>query len=1313
MPNRPDSIVGSIGVEFTGDASGVEQAARRAERSVDRTAESLERLEGASAGSIRAAERWQREYEDAITRGSQASEESVRRTNRLALSQQVAAKAAEASDQRRLLSRQKLARQIKATEASIAIARALGEDEKAIDAYVQKLGDLQKRVGILDLEDRRASLQRRLRSQNFSQQEENIIQQRIDALDRLLRKEDEIYDIRDRSDRGTRRRGLAQVQQEIRARDETLRQSREISRLNNQTLKETDSIVDAHNRMGRSILRNSGYLARQLRALRDFFIRYLAIVALFAVPAAGAALAGVSIAGGEDFIVRQRQLEALIGTYGDFAVAQQRIRDASDATRTSFQQTTDIFETLYLQFQDMPFAIEQTASVTEGINLLFRGSAASAEEMSRAIVQLRQGFAKGIFSAQDVRILTEQIRLFDDFLRAAGLPVGQRLDASQLRAALAAGAGRGLLEQRAGAIDTRISVNARRVADSFFRVSATALESSGFLDAVNLGLEYFETLLLSGQFEQWLTDAYETGTAFISVLANAQPQILQFGEGLVEASFAIIRTVGILVYAIARYSQYIEYVIQGLIGTAVFGGIGRAIAGFTIGRLFASGAAVALAGALNPAVIATTIVGTILAAVAGLITFNVLGRAAQSAIPTPSADFSSIQRQINLFRGTGGLLTPEGDFRYRAFDAEIRRRAAELGKEEGAVVELTQVYRDLEKQYDSVFDITPALSFEDKLRNALGNIGDHVAELRARLSQTLGGADDTLLDTILGFPLKDINTADAEQVANFAKQLAALSPNITANFETIRRRVGGRRTLTEELESLEIGGTEVDIIRLIDDLRKAQDRYSTLTQQSGKTADALSMFNKSIAELEYIAQLIPIPDVERERFNALAKVYSDRSGVLNGLLRQLDTQKLDDTFDEVVSEIENEGLSIESGARRLARLRYQQGLDNYVRALESRNQVELIKAVESGDQARVKAIQDQLDVLMKARDATVQLKNGQILLSEAESELARVVADGADDTTQAAYQKRVDAAKRYVNFQLEYLKTLGLIDGINDKIFNALLEIELNRLKNRDRVSREDIFDFDFIDVLAQRALGQQVDTEQNRLDFLSQFGGLNARRQAQLENSLFLRQQQAAARLALESAKRLEDADAIREAENRLNKINEALTSNNALVRQNIEAWIQARVAQLEFADETERINMGLDNLARVSQFAVESLRDGFITAIDEAERFQDVIHGIALGLRNLILDIAVFEPLERGLRTVLQDSFLNTVIQPTTSSAPPLGNPLAAVGAGATFVVQNYNTNNMSAAADVQIQREQDQFAVNQAVQLGRGIFGLFGGR
>ena len=1391
------TTVGSIDVRFGADADGVEREAKKAERAIEGVGNSVKGLDRVNSAGRRAAQELRREYEKAFAGTSQASNAATRKflanADNIIAKNEIAVGRLQAGDIKRLLSRQKIARQIEAIENKIA-----SRSDRGLDTSVQEqqLNDVRQRQRVAIIEQRNADDQRIKDINTFVQGTDKALgnfrkmaqveAERSEKSQRDLARlqiDAQQEDAKRIQAAEKRQRDLARLQ--IDAQQEDAKRTRDaeqaqrrLARLQIEALKEDEKRTQQANRMAQSTRRTTGYLRRQLRALRDFFVRYATIIALFAAPAAAAGLARVSITGGEDFIVRQRQLEALIGTYGDFAVAQQRIQSASDATRTSFQQTTDIFETLFLQFQDMPFAIERTAAVTEGINLLFRGSAASAEEMSRAIVQLRQGFAKGVFSAQDTRILTEQIRLFDDFLRAAGLPIGQRISADRLRVALAGGAGRGLVEERAGAIDTRISTNARRVADAFQRASASALEQSGLLGAVNFGLEYFETLLQSSEFEQWLSDVYDRGTAFVGVLIEAIPEITDFGERVANAGFRFVGVIEYLVSTIVNYSNIIQTVISGFVGASFLGSVGTNVAGGLLPRKYGG------QGVLSNRRIREWLklalprfLGTGGAALAGIGILQSVGRFLGA---TASNQFAAISFDDSLLDRGRGLLTAQGELRYSAIDAEIRRRGQALDREEAAVIELTQAYRALGKAYRDVFNIEPVLTFEDRLDTAVILVEKNLEHLQAKFSDALGGIDVSR-EKILGLDFSNIDLSTEEGIIDAIKNLGGSFNELDIDLRGILGSLGIRApTLTIGEREIPLTDTlvgNVELVAFLQEIAELQRLYEKGIKSADGASNSRELFRDSLIELFDAQKARPIPNVDRRQFVALASVLAVASRTLDRLINQRGRRELDKAIQEAREQVEEGTGDIYDLAVALADRDLATQRASRIRRLESRVESEEIKAIFSGDRSAVEAAQLELDIVKREADVTKQLADANRNLDEEfvrytsaldfregvladlddaenayvkalrESRLstdserddvkkilenARKVRDEerekvrileetrkiADESTLAGYKKRLDTYQKLVDLLSQTEDIISNLTEKEKRIREETIQKYIDELNAGadDGKKLADIFDFDFIDVLAQRALGQQVDTEQNRLDFLSQFGGLNVRRRAQLENDLFLRQQQAAARLALESSKRIfgGDSDEVREATERLERINEALTGQNPLVRQNIEAWTQARIAQLEFADEQERINTGLNNLARVSQFAVESLRDGFISAIDEAERFSDVLHSIALGFRNLVLDIAIFEPFERGLRSLLQNSFLTTVTQPRQSGALPLGNFIGGVvGTGTTVAVNNYSTNVLPPAAAWAYEQQQDQVAVGQALQIGRAVFGLLGGR
>ena len=1387
------TTVGSIDVRFDANASGVEREAKKAERAIEGVGDSVKGLDRVNNAGRRAAQELRREYEKAFAGTSQASNAATRKflanADNIIAKNEIAVGRLQAGDIKRLLSRQKIARQIEAIENKIASRSDRGLDTSAQE---QQLNDLRQRQRVAIIEQRNADDQRikdintfvqgtdkalgnfrkmaQVEGERSEKSQRDLAKLQIDAL-----KEDEKrtrdaeqaqrrlaklqIDALKEDEKRTRSLTRLQVQagQEDERRTRNAEQAqRRLTRLHIEALKEDEKRTQQANKMARSTRRTTSYLGRQLRALRDFFVRYSLIIALFAAPAAAAGLAGASITAGEDFIVRQRQLEALIGTYGSFAVAQERIRDIADSTRTSFRQTSDIFETLFLQFRDMPYAIEQTAAVTEGINLLFRASAASAEEAGRAIVQLRQGFAKGVFSAQDVRIITEQIRQFDDLLRAAGLPIGQSIEADRLAVALSGGAGRQLVEERAAAIDSRLSLNAQRIADTFARVSAEALKTSGFLGVVNKGLEYFEALISDQSFEDWLTSVYQRGIELSGALVNFLPTIIDAGKYFADLGISIVGAGVRLVDAFDGVARFFVSVVGYFSAPLLYlgGTIVGVAASFALlrGVIGAFTAIAALVGTIASGGTLPIILGAITAAAgigAGLYGASALGGS------FGGADADEISRLIQ--RNNAGIFAGrDGTLRYSALDAALRERARQLGKEESAVLSLTQSYRVLDKEYGNVANASRRLTYSQRFEQEIEKVAGTINRHRTRLGEALGGqVPDNVLDTILG-----INLDDIDSVEELGRRLQSLAPNVFG-LDYVRVR-GGGYDYGERFAGITVNGERIDTSGdLVEAMRLIKRDLIQSNEELGRVEGEYERFLRRWNKVLTLPDQPNLATVDQSQFDAITNsvrfFYQQVLQVENQILGL----EFSDTFEEAVKKVEADRNQLNIQANKLANARLKGIVETRRERLQANLEIEQLAAIGSDDQTKVKAAEAALKIFrgevtadqevkrargvaemaakelaeatQKSADALKKVNDAQVALNRARLQNDEALKKAANETFVKAkqeYEKALEdeiiadkdtlkgLEKRAANTQKLYDLIVSEIKGVEtiEQLRNRLLAglRKLFGLKLEDELKkggREDAFSFDFIDVLAQRALGQQVDTEQNRLDFLSQFGGLNARRRAQLENDLFLRQQQAAARLALESSKRIfgSDSDEVKEAANRLEKINEALSGQNPLVRQNIEAWTQARIAQLEFADEQERINTGLNNLARVSQFAVESLRDGFITAIDEAERFSDVLHSIALGLRNLILDIAVFEPLERGLRSVLQNNFLNTVIPGEGTTGPPLNKLTVGGGqaSGGTIRQDIYQTNVMPPDIAVAYQRQFASYAVAQGQQLAENPY------
>ena len=104
----------------------------------------------------------------------------------------------------------------------------------------------------------------------------------------------------------------------------------------------------------------------------------------------------------------------------EFTSVQKALFDSAQNTRSSFEQTVNLYSTLRRSTKDLGVSQERIVALTEGIGKALTVSGASGASAEAALIQLGQGFAAGALRGQEFMSVAEQAPMILDVL-AKGL----------------------------------------------------------------------------------------------------------------------------------------------------------------------------------------------------------------------------------------------------------------------------------------------------------------------------------------------------------------------------------------------------------------------------------------------------------------------------------------------------------------------------------------------------------------------------------------------------------------------------------------------------------------------------------------------------------------------------------------------------------------------------------------------------------------------------------------------------------------------------------------------------------------------------
>lgn len=118
----------------------------------------------------------------------------------------------------------------------------------------------------------------------------------------------------------------------------------------------------------------------------------------------------------------QNRIRTVTTSYQEQAAVTERLFNISNATRSSFEATTEVYARTALAVKEMGKSQEETLRFTESLNQAVILSGASAQEAQAGMIQLSQGLASGALRGDELRSVLEQLPAVADVI-AKGLGV--------------------------------------------------------------------------------------------------------------------------------------------------------------------------------------------------------------------------------------------------------------------------------------------------------------------------------------------------------------------------------------------------------------------------------------------------------------------------------------------------------------------------------------------------------------------------------------------------------------------------------------------------------------------------------------------------------------------------------------------------------------------------------------------------------------------------------------------------------------------------------------------------------------------------
>lgn len=227
----------------------------------------------------------------------------------------------------------------------------------------------------------------------------------------------------------------------------------------------------------------------------------------------------------------------------ELADIQEKLYKIAERSRSGFQDTASLYTRLARSTKELNFSQQQLLQVTETISKAMLVSGASAEEASRAMIQLSQGLAAGVLRGQDLRSVIEQTpRLAAAIAEGLGVTLGKLRELGEEGALSAEQVIRALLTQK-DVIEKEYSQMPVTVSQAFTVLHNEIAKTLRMFD---------EGLGLTSSFAKAINTASEAIRALAGMSSESRAELIRMAKevALAAAAFYVIPKISILFSAL-------------------------------------------------------------------------------------------------------------------------------------------------------------------------------------------------------------------------------------------------------------------------------------------------------------------------------------------------------------------------------------------------------------------------------------------------------------------------------------------------------------------------------------------------------------------------------------------------------------------------------------------------------------------------------------------------------------------------------------------------------------------------------------------
>lgn len=279
--------------------------------------------------------------------------------------------------------------------------------------------------------------------------------------------------------------------------------------------------------------RNFGKLPSQISpanaALTGFFAGFTASITNRAIDFL-VSLAGQVIETGDAYQRLDARLTMVTGSMAEGARAHADLYAMSQRLGVGFQATGGFFTRIASQSKELGLSYEDLLKVTESLEGAFKVGGASAEETSRAMMQLGQAFGSGKLQGEEFRSVAENAPIVLDLLsRALGVTRGELMEMARNGDLTAQTLAQGLLkiapqiEREVQTMGTTVAEETTKMMNAWGELLSAFAKTSGASDAAKQAIQAVTAFLES-----------DAGKGAVQDFAGAVSDLIQMFQTLVS-----------------------------------------------------------------------------------------------------------------------------------------------------------------------------------------------------------------------------------------------------------------------------------------------------------------------------------------------------------------------------------------------------------------------------------------------------------------------------------------------------------------------------------------------------------------------------------------------------------------------------------------------------------------------------------------------------------------------------------------------------------------------------------------------------------